>query len=74
MAESQSQEAEQQQFMHFHIHWEANITLLTVYQMPYFLHMLWNLTRTHAAGDLQYFAMLFTLSMQENLRMRKHST
>ena len=42
--------------------------------MPYFLHMLWNLTRTHAARDLQYFAMLFTLSMQENLRMRKHST
>ena len=31
-------------------------------------------TRTHAARDLQYFAMLFTLSMQENLRMRKHST
>ena len=74
MAESQLQEAEQQQFMRFHIHWEANITLLTVYQMPYFLHMLWNLTRTHAARDLQYFAMLFTLSMQENLRMRKHST
>ena len=36
MAESQLQEAEQQQFMRFHIHWEANITLLTVYQMPYF--------------------------------------
>ena len=38
------------------------------------LHMLWNLTRTHAARDLQYFAMLFTPSLQENLRMRKHST